>query len=190
VDGKFNGINTWLIIEILSFYGYLLAAIIFILENSIKSSLGILNKTHLKDRYKTDFIVYHREEIDWLAFVVIPLFVNTMLMVIEEKIIFSGSEHSNPLRHLMVVCLAGHTLHFLFLRNLKDDQRNLTAKNQWVWALNVVQYSYVVYEYLKVKDDSESRFARSWIPLDTLLTFLVAIYYYSKLLSEEDEKDE
>jgi len=28
---KFNGINTWFIIEILSFYGYILAAILYIL---------------------------------------------------------------------------------------------------------------------------------------------------------------
>jgi len=30
---KLSGINVWFIIEILSFYGYILAAILFILEN-------------------------------------------------------------------------------------------------------------------------------------------------------------
>lgn len=32
---KLSGINVWFIIEILSFYGYILAAILFILENQI-----------------------------------------------------------------------------------------------------------------------------------------------------------
>ena len=44
---KLTGINTWFIIEILSFYGYILSAVAFIVENSIKSSLGWLNKEHL-----------------------------------------------------------------------------------------------------------------------------------------------
>lgn len=99
-ETKFRGINTWFIIEILSFYGYLFAAVIFIVETSLRSSMGMLNKTNMKDRYKTDFIVYHRLEIDWLAFITILFTVNMALIVIEEAIIFDA-EHENPLRSVM-----------------------------------------------------------------------------------------
>lgn len=57
VDRKMSGMNVWFIIEILSFYGYILSAMLFIVEHSIKSSLGILVKTEAtKDRYKIDFL--------------------------------------------------------------------------------------------------------------------------------------
>jgi len=46
-DRRLKGINLWFIIEILSFYGYILSAIAFIFENSFKSSLGWLDRTHL-----------------------------------------------------------------------------------------------------------------------------------------------
>ena len=88
VDIKFSGINVWFIIEILSFYGYILAAILFILENQISSSMGWLNKQNLADRYKSDFIVYHRREIDWFAFILILLMVNAGLIFVEEKFVF------------------------------------------------------------------------------------------------------
>ena len=73
---KLTGINTWFIIEILSFYGYILSAVAFIVENSIKSSLGWIDKSHMMERYKSDFINYHRKDLDWLAFVTILLNVN------------------------------------------------------------------------------------------------------------------
>ena len=80
---KLTGINTWFIIEILSFYGYILSAVAFIVENSIKSSLGWVNKEHLKERYKSDFIAFHRKDLDWLAFVTILFNVNIGLICID-----------------------------------------------------------------------------------------------------------
>ena len=68
-DKKMTGINSWFIIEIISFYGYIWAALVFIITNIIKSSLGILNKDNMKDRGEYDFIVYHRKDLDWAAFV-------------------------------------------------------------------------------------------------------------------------
>ena len=85
---KLSGINVWFIIEIVSFYGYILAAILFILENQIKSSLGWLNKEYIRDRYKTDFIVYHRREIDWFAFILILFMANMALIYIETNLVF------------------------------------------------------------------------------------------------------
>ena len=64
---KFEGVNIWFIIEILSFYGYILAAVFFILINICKSSLGWANFD--PKRYKLDFIVYYRKDLDWAAFV-------------------------------------------------------------------------------------------------------------------------
>ena len=87
---KLQGINAWFIIEILSFYGYIISAIWFIMENSVRSTFGWLNKTNLAERYKTDFIVFHRSEIDWLAFLTIMLLVNTGLIAIEELVILEG----------------------------------------------------------------------------------------------------
>ena len=90
---KLSGINVWFIIEIVSFYGYILAAILFILENQIKSSLGWLNKDHIRDRYKTDFIVYHRREIDWFAFILILFMANMALIYIETNLVFLRNKH-------------------------------------------------------------------------------------------------
>jgi hypothetical protein len=87
---KLQGINAWFIIEILSFYGYIISAIWFIMENSVRSTFGWLDKTNLKERYKTDFIVFHRQEIDWLAFLTILLLVNSGLLAIEELVILKG----------------------------------------------------------------------------------------------------
>ena len=81
---RLSGINLWFIIEILSFYGYILSAIAFILENSFKSSLGILDKSHIKERYQCDFIAFHRKDLDWLAFVTILFNVNVVLIFIDE----------------------------------------------------------------------------------------------------------
>ena len=87
---KLTGINTWFIIEILSFYGYILSAIAFIMENQIKSSMGFLDKSHMQDRYKSDFIDYHNKDLNWLAFVTILFNVNIGLICIDEYIIFAN----------------------------------------------------------------------------------------------------
>ena len=89
-DMRLKGINLWFIIEILSFYGYILSAIAFIFENTVKSSLGVLNKKGLKERYQSDFIDFHRKDLDWLAFVTILFNVNIGLIFIDEFVIFTG----------------------------------------------------------------------------------------------------
>ena len=89
---KLTGINTWFIIEILSFYGYILSAILFIFENSIKSSFATEKNPYLADRFKTDFVAYHRKDLDWCAFVQILFNVNVGLMVIDEFIIFKDEK--------------------------------------------------------------------------------------------------
>ena len=65
------GYNLWFTIEIISFYGYILAAIWFIAEEQILSTFGYLNKLNYADQYMYDFINYRRLEIDWLAFIII-----------------------------------------------------------------------------------------------------------------------
>ena len=81
----YQGYNLWFNIEILSFYGYLISAILFIFIHSLESSLGMLDKRALergphKNAYQYDFIEYHRVEFDWFALVFILLFVNTWLI--------------------------------------------------------------------------------------------------------------
>ena len=66
-EERMIGINIWFIIEILSFYGYIFSAIIYILIVICKSSFKKLHKN--KDRNNIDFIAYHRKNLDWAAFV-------------------------------------------------------------------------------------------------------------------------
>ena len=74
-DDRVSGINTWFIIEILSFYGYILSAIIFILTHSCKSSCGCKKppdteyEDDIEPMYKHDFVSYNRKDLDWAAFV-------------------------------------------------------------------------------------------------------------------------
>lgn len=97
-ESKLTGINTWFIIEILSFYGYILSAIAFIFEHSIKSSLGWLDKSHLQDMYKSDFVAYYRKDLDWLAFVTILFNVNVGLICIDEFIVFADVPNKDELK--------------------------------------------------------------------------------------------
>ena len=86
-EKKLTGINGWFIIEILSFYGYILSAVVFIYEYQIKSSLGLLRKDDHEKRkevYRFDFVAYHRKDLDWMAFVTILTLVNIGLLIIDE----------------------------------------------------------------------------------------------------------
>lgn len=116
---KLTGINAWFIIEILSFYGYILSAIFFIGEKMVLSSLGPkwYDKSGLEDRYKYDFLYYHRKDLDWLAFVCILFLVNICLIAIDERIIFIPEnphidlvEMQFPLRPLTYILLCNHLL--------------------------------------------------------------------------------
>jgi hypothetical protein len=130
---RLQGINLWFIIEILSFYGYILSAIAFIFENSVKSSLGILDRKCLKERYQSDFIDFHRKDLDWLAFVTILFNVNIGLIFIDEFVIFTGPNRidSNgaarqfPLRNITYQLLVNHLLQMIFLRNFYDENRKV-----------------------------------------------------------------
>ena len=87
---KFTGINSWFIIEILSFYGYIVSAVFFIYEKQLKSSLGLIDKRTpaSKEIYRYDFVAYHRKDLDWLAFVTILTLVNGGLLAIDHLFIF------------------------------------------------------------------------------------------------------
>jgi hypothetical protein len=91
-DSKLTGINTWFIIEILSFYGYILSAMVFIFAHSLMNTIKPKYLHCHKDRYKSDFVAYHRKDLDWLAFVSILFNVNIGLILIDEFIIFSTPE--------------------------------------------------------------------------------------------------
>jgi hypothetical protein len=192
---KLQGINAWFIIEILSFYGYIISAIWFIMENSIKSTFGWLNKTNLTERYKTDFIVFHRSEIDWLAFLSIMLLVNTGLIAIEELVILEGipkeDRGEQALRPLMYQLLANHVLHFLFKRKFLDDERKVNSAHKWLWVVSFASYTYIIYMYYftDICTRSNSDYMKSWIPLDIMLMVLVAIYYFfSKMMQAVEEE--
>jgi len=98
---KLSGINVWFIIEILSFYGYILSAMIFIWIKAVESSLDWQNTSHMKmeykrDRYKYDYLAYHEKDINWVAFVFILTYVNVSLILIDEFVIFANIDTSLP----------------------------------------------------------------------------------------------
>ena len=110
-----TGYNLWFTIEIVSYYGYITSAMLFIFDNSIMSTLGYLNQDQYKDRYRHDFINYHRKELDWFAFLIILLSTTSVLMYInyarDQKCIELGEgEKKEPLRYLMWVLCAIHIL--------------------------------------------------------------------------------
>ena len=73
---RLSGINAWFIIEILSFYGYILAASIYILTRSCRSSWGCKRKESYTEEdplYKHDFVAYNKKSLDWHGFVQILL---------------------------------------------------------------------------------------------------------------------
>jgi len=207
---KLTGINTWFIIEILSFYGYILSAIAFIAENSLKSSFGLMDKTHLKERYKSDFVAYHRLDLDWLAFVTILFNVNIGLICIDEYIIFTktatdadgntykvdadGNELKFALKPIVIQLLVNHLFQMIFLRNFYDSERRVNTKNRWVWVGHLFSYLYIIYVYYFTdaveNDNSES--SKIWIPLDIILTFNIALYqlFYNMMQQMEDEEKE
>ena len=89
---KLTGLNAWFIIEILSFYGYIISAAIFMMIKVMKSSFGyhLFNQKHERviNAYKFDFIAFYRKDLDWIAFVTILLNVNIGLIMIDNYIIF------------------------------------------------------------------------------------------------------
>ena len=83
---ELKGYNLWFTIEILSFYGYLFSAILFIFEYSISSSLGWIDKSKHKMAYQYDFIEYHRVSLDWFALIFIVFFINAWLLFSDANI--------------------------------------------------------------------------------------------------------
>ena len=74
-----EGYNLWFTIELISFYAYIGAAILFIFERSLISNLGLINKKTIADCYKYDFINYHEKELNWMAFIFIMFLVNLLI---------------------------------------------------------------------------------------------------------------
>ena len=110
---KLTGINTWFIIEILSFYGYILAACVYILINTCSSMCGRLNKEgRLKTRYMYDFVSFHRADLDWAAFVQILFNVNIVLILLDSFVTYAKVTDSSkfPLKHCTYILLFNHAL--------------------------------------------------------------------------------
>lgn len=87
---KLRGINIWFLIEILSFYGYIFSAIIYILINICRSSFCVLKKS--PELHKIDFIAYHRKDLDWAAFVQILFNVNLGLIILDWRVTYKRDD--------------------------------------------------------------------------------------------------
>ena len=177
-----TGINIWFLIEILSFYGYILSAIAFIFFHGLKSSFSNKKEECHAERYKFDFLAYHRKDLDWLAFVTILFNVNIGLICIDEYILYNTEEKRKdktfPLKAIMLQLMANHLLQMIFLRDFYDENRKVNTKNQWVWYVHIISYAYIIYMYcftgIALEGASES--SKIWVPLDILLTINIALY--------------
>ena len=71
-------------------------------------------RAHRKDHYKHDFLCYYEKEINWFAFVFILTFVNVLLILMDEFLVFANVERSKniqfPLRNIVYLLLANHVL--------------------------------------------------------------------------------
>ena len=171
----------WFMIEILSFYGYILAATTYILANSISSSLGWVDKTgRLKERYRHDFINFHRADLNWAAFVQILFNVNIVLILLDSFITFKDETDQSkfPLKHCTYILLFNHLLQMVFLRHFYDNLGRVNMGNKWVWGVHLVCYTYVLCIYLgtDARKREHSEATGMWIPLDCLLTVNICAY--------------
>jgi len=77
----------------------------------ISSSLGLLDKNSLKERYQYDFLSYHRDDLHWFAFVVILFTVNVSLVLLDDIFIFTGGPKHEGMTTQQIY---DHDLHPLF----------------------------------------------------------------------------
>lgn len=194
-ESKLTGINIWFVIEIFSFYGYILSAIAFILFHSLKSSFSSVKYECFKDRYKYDFLAYHKKDLDWLAFVTILLNVNLGLICIDDYILYPPGKREGkhfPLRGIMLQLMCNHLLQMVFLRDFYDENRKVNTKNQWVWYVHIVSYAYIIYMYCftGIAMDGDSEASKIWVPLDIILTFNISMYQLFYLYEEKMENSD
>lgn len=144
-----RGYNLWFTIEIISFYGYIFSAILYIFENQISSSYGRLNKCGINDEYQHDFINYHRMDLDWMAFLTITLLVNFFIMFYNHQRSKRGDyKLDGPLHAPMWLLLFVHITQFIFYRRFQDEHRRINKKHKWIWSLHAIIYTYVLYCYI------------------------------------------
>jgi len=80
-------LNMWFIIEIMSFYGYIMAAMFFLFERSFRSTFGWLKKSEqTKDVYQYDILAYFKRDTDWYAFITILMLVNLGLQMMDTTV--------------------------------------------------------------------------------------------------------
>ena len=78
---KITGLNMWYIIEVLTFYMYLLSAMGFIAKTQILRSCG--KQQQYDDRYKYGFLRFHQIQLKWLSLLMILVMVSLSIMIID-----------------------------------------------------------------------------------------------------------
>ena len=78
-----EGYNLWFTIEIISFYSYIGAAILFIFESTVTSNLGIKEKD--QHAYKHDFITYYNDELNWMSIIFMMFMCNGSIKYLNWK---------------------------------------------------------------------------------------------------------
>ena len=77
----------------------------------------------------------------------------------------------------------------IFLKDFYNEHDHVNTKNNWVWYLHAVSYTYIIFVYFFTDaakiDRSEA--SKMWVPLDILLTGCIFLYYmFYSLIENED----
>ena len=78
----------------------------------------------------------------------------------------------------MYLCLAIHCLQFAFLRKFRDQDGKINRQNDWVWAVHLLVYPIIGYEYFLAILDGKALEARKvWVALDLMLTLGIGLFF-------------
>ena len=141
-ETKLKGINIWFVIEILSFYGYILSAIVFIFFHGLKSSFTKEKNPSHADMYKYDFLAYHKKDLDWLAFVSILFsalninYVLQELILTDDALAFCGINNFAKLYETLRNNKASALCFIDFSRNVHSIDDNVEINEGMVDALS------------------------------------------------------
>jgi hypothetical protein len=81
----------------------------------------------------------------------------------------------------------------IFMKNFYNEYHKVNTKNEWVWYVHIVSYSYIIYIYFFTDsaDRDKSKASKMWIPLDIGLTICIFLYQlFYRVVGEKEGGDE
>lgn len=115
----------WLTIECVTLYLYIISAMIYLFNTSMKGLRGITTLEGKKDRFKYDAIEYYKLDIDWFAFIFIFFAIDCFTFwvvrfsILEDNTGILSQSGISELNLLQAVILA-RVFQFIFIGELRD----------------------------------------------------------------------